>query len=207
MAKIGRKANVWVGNIPNGNNNQDMVIVNGKIMLRGANGKYLQPQNDSGVFKPRGKYSTYQLLTTDVETGVITPKVNDMYAIQKAGGNADDGSKILAGDHVVYVEIEDGVYGWNNVGGLTEYVDALTIQEIDSEWKCFVKSDKIIERLQNGEALVFTLYDGDDIYTSSEIVYNTTGLQVYFRNFNINSSTDGNIAVISDNAVSFTAIV
>lgn len=207
MAKIGRKANVWVGNIPNGNNNQDMVIVNGKIMLRGANGKYLPPQNDSGVFKPRGKYSTYQLLTTDVETGVITPKVNDMYSIQKAGGNADDGSKILAGDHVVYVEIEDGVYGWNNVGGLTEYVDALTIQEIDSEWKCFVKSDKIVERLQNGEALVFTLYDGDDIYTSSEIVYNTTGLQVYFRNFNINSSTDGNIAVISDNAVSFTAIV
>ena len=113
------------------NNKADKAITLDGYGIKNA---YTKTQIDNmlvSIMKYKGTYTSFELLTSDVSDGTITPTVGDVYNITAAGGTDASGIEINAGDNVVY----NGT-GWDCSSGtidLSEYATTSSVNSATSE--------------------------------------------------------------------------
>lgn len=147
----------------------------------GIKNAYTKTQIDNmlvSIMKYKGTYTSFELLTSDVSDGTITPTVGDVYNITNAGGADASGIEINAGDNVVY----NGT-GWDNFGG------AFDASELASKTEVTAEISGAISNLSAEVAQTYLkiadmysksqLYTKDEVYNKSEIDGRLTGALHY----------------------------
>ena len=146
------------------NNKADKAITLDGYGIKNA---YTKTQIDNmlvSIMKYKGTYASFELLTSDVADGTITPTVGDVYNITNAGGTDASGIEINAGDNVVY----NGT-GWDNFGG------AFDASELASKTEVTTEISQAISNLSAEVAQTYLkiadMYSKSQLYTKDE-VYN-----------------------------------
>ena len=160
------------------NNKADKAITLDGYGIKNA---YTKTQIDNmlvSIMKYKGTYTSFELLTSDVSDGTITPTVGDVYNITNAGGTDASGIEINAGDNVVY----NGT-GWDNFGG------AFDASELASKIEVTAEISQAIYNLSEEVAQTYLkiadmysksqLYTKDEVYNKSEIDGKLTGALHY----------------------------
>ena len=160
------------------NNKADKAITLDGYGIKNA---YTKTQIDNmlvSIMKYKGTYTSFELLTSDVSDGTITPTVGDVYNITAAGGTDESGIEINAGDNVVY----NGT-GWDNFGG------AFDASELASKTEVTAEISQAISNLSAEVAQTYLkiadmysksqLYTKDEVYNKSEIDGKLTGALHY----------------------------
>ena len=160
------------------NNKADKAITLDGYGIKNA---YTKTQIDNmlvSIMKYKGTYASFELLTSDVADGTITPTVGDAYNITAAGGTDASGIEINAGDNVVY----NGT-GWDNFGG------AFDASELASKTEVTAEISQAISNLSAEVAQTYLkiadmysksqLYTKDEVYNKSEIDGKLTGALHY----------------------------
>lgn len=160
------------------NNKADKAITLDGYGIKNA---YTKTQIDNmlvSIMKYKGTYASFELLTSDVSDGTITPTVGDVYNITAAGGTDASGIEINAGDNVVY----NGT-GWDNFGG------AFDASELASKTEVTAEISQAISNLSAEVAQTYLkiadmysksqLYTKDEVYNKSEIDGKLTGALHY----------------------------
>ena len=160
------------------NNKADKAITLDGYGIKNA---YTKTQIDNmlvSIMKYKGTYASFELLTSDVADGTITPTVGDVYNITAAGGTDASGIEINAGDNVVY----NGT-GWDNFGG------AFDASELASKTEVTTEISQAISNLSAEVAQTYLkiadmysksqLYTKDEVYNKSEIDGKLTGALHY----------------------------
>ena len=160
------------------NNKADKAITLDGYGIKNA---YTKTQIDNmlvSIMKYKGTYASFELLTSDVADGTITPTVGDVYNITNAGGIDASGIEINAGDNVVY----NGT-GWDNFGG------AFDASELASKTEVTAEISQAISNLSAEVAQTYLkiadmysksqLYTKDEVYNKSEIDGKLTGALHY----------------------------
>ena len=160
------------------NNKADKAITLDGYGIKNA---YTKTQIDNmlvSIMKYKGTYASFELLTSDVADGTITPTVGDVYNITNAGGTDASGIEINAGDNVVY----NGT-GWDNFGG------AFDASELASKTEVTAEISDAISNLSAEVAQTYLkiadmysksqLYTKDEVYNKSEIDGKLTGALHY----------------------------
>ena len=160
------------------NNKADKAITLDGYGIKNA---YTKTQIDNmlvSIMKYKGTYASFELLTSDVADGTITPTVGDVYNITNAGGTDASGIEINAGDNVVY----NGT-GWDNFGG------AFDASELASKTEVTAEISQAISNLSAEVAQTYLkiadmysksqLYTKDEVYNKNEIDGKLTGALHY----------------------------
>ena len=160
------------------NNKADKAITLDGYGIKNA---YTKTQIDNmlvSIMKYKGTYASFELLTSSVADGTITPTVGDVYNITNAGGTDASGIEINAGDNVVY----NGT-GWDNFGG------AFDASELASKTEVTAEISQAISNLSAEVAQTYLkiadmysksqLYTKDEVYNKSEIDGKLTGALHY----------------------------
>ena len=160
------------------NNKADKAITLDGYGIKNA---YTKTQIDNmlvSIMKYKGTYTSFELLTSDVSDGTITPTVGDVYNITNAGGTDASGIEINAGDNVVY----NGT-GWDNFGG------AFDASELASKTEVTAEISDAISNLSAEVAQTYLkiadmysksqVYSKDEVYNKSEIDGKLTGALHY----------------------------
>ena len=160
------------------NNKADKAITLDGYGIKNA---YTKTQIDNmlvSIMKYKGTYASFELLTSDVADGTITPTVGDVYNITAAGGTDASGIEINAGDNVVY----NGT-GWDNFGG------AFDASELASKTEVTAEISQAISNLSAEVAQTYLkiadmysksqLYTKDEVYNKNEIDGKLTGALHY----------------------------
>lgn len=160
------------------NNKADKAITLDGYGIKNA---YTKTQIDNmlvSIMKYKGTYTSFELLTSDVSDGTITPIVGDVYNITNAGGTDASGIEINAGDNVVY----NGT-GWDNFGG------AFDASELASKTEVTAEISQAISNLNAEVAQTYLkiadmysksqLYTKDEVYNKAEVDGKLTGALHY----------------------------
>lgn len=160
------------------NNKADKAITLDGYGIKNA---YTKTQIDNmlvSIMKYKGTYASFELLTSDVTDGTITPTVGDVYNITAAGGTDASGIEINAGDNVVY----NGT-GWDNFGGAFDASELASKTEVTAEISAAISNLsaevaqtylKIADMYSKSQ-----LYTKDEVYNKSEIDGKLTGALHY----------------------------
>ena len=160
------------------NNKADKAITLDGYGIKNA---YTKTQIDNmlvSIMKYKGTYASFELLTSDVSDGTITPTVGDVYNITAAGGTDASGIEINAGDNVVY----NGT-GWDNFGGAFDASELASKTEVTAEISAAISNLsaevaqtylKIADMYSKSQ-----LYTKDEVYNKSEVDGKLTGALHY----------------------------
>ena len=146
------------------NNKADKAITLDGYGIKNA---YTKTQIDNmlvSIMKYKGTYTSFELLTSDVSDGTITPTVGDVYNITNAGGTDSSGIEINAGDNVVY----NGT-GWDNFGGAFDASELASKTEVTAEISQAISN--LSEEVAQTYLKIADMYSKSQLYTKDE-VYN-----------------------------------
>lgn len=146
------------------NNKADKAITLDGYGIKNA---YTKTQIDNmlvSIMKYKGTYTSFELLTSDVSDGTITPTVGDVYNITNAGGTDASGIEINAGDNVVY----NGT-GWDNFGGAFDASELASKTEVTAEISAAISN--LSAEVAQTYLKIADMYSKSQLYTKDE-VYN-----------------------------------